>query len=150
MTKIPDSAKLLSWKIHMARRNPSRAIAVAILIIICSYFIFYTMEDFFFTFISTIVLIIMVIPYYLPTTYILTEEGVRRKMLFSNQSRAWSEFNRYDSDKNNVKLYTMKQSSRLDNYRSFLLICNKNKDEVMKIVQENIKSLGVRGESLER
>ena len=141
MTKIPDSAKLLSWKIHMARRNPSRAIAVAILIIICSYFIFYTMEDFFFTFISTIVLIIMVIPYYLPTTYILTEEGVRRKMLFSNQSRAWSEFNRYASDKNNVKLYTMKQSSRLDNYRSFLLICNKNKEQVIEIVDKKLPSI---------
>ena len=100
------------------------------------------MEDFFFTLISTVVLIIMVIPYYLPTTYTLTEEGVIRKMLFSNQSRAWSEFNRYDSENNTIKLYTMKKSSRLDNYRSFLIICNKNKDEVMKIIQENIKSLG--------
>ncbi|MCF7832494.1 MAG: hypothetical protein K9N05_02810 [Candidatus Marinimicrobia bacterium] len=141
MNKISDAPELLSWKIHMSRRNPSRAIAVVILILICSYFIFYTMEDFFFTFIATIVLIIMVLPYYLPTTFSLTEEGITRKMLFSKQSRAWNEFNRYDSDKNTIKLYTMKQSSRLDNYRSFLIICNKNKDDVMKIVQENIKNL---------
>ncbi|MEA2076421.1 MAG: hypothetical protein U9O95_00195 [Candidatus Marinimicrobia bacterium] len=138
MNKIPESAELLSWKIHMARRNPSRAIAVAILILICSYFIFYTMEDFFFTFIATFVLIIMVLPYYLPTTYMLTEKGVRRKMLFSNQSRAWSEFNRYDSNKNTIKLYTMKQSSRLDNYRSFLLICNKNKEQVIEIIEKKL------------
>ena len=141
MNKIPDFPALLSWKIHMARRNPSRAIAVAILILICSYFIYYTMEDFFFTLIATFVLVVMVLPYYLPTTYTLTEEGVIRKMLFSNQHRSWREFNRYDTDKNTVKLYTMKQSSRLDNYRSFLIICNKNKDEVIKIVRENIKSL---------
>lgn len=141
MNKIPESAELLSWKIHMARRNPSRSIAVVILILICSYFIFYTMEDFFFTLIATFVLIIMVLPYYLPTTYTLTEEGVRRKMLFSNQSRAWSEFNRYDSDKNAIKLYTMKQSSRLDNYRSFLLICNKNKEQVIEIIEKKLPSI---------
>ena len=141
MSKIPESPELLSWKIHMARRNPSRAIAVAVLILICSYFIYYTMEDFFFTFIATFVLIIMVLPYYLPTTYILTEAGVRRKMLFSNQDRAWSEFNRYDTDKNTIKLYTMKQSSRLDNYRSFLLICNKNKEQVVEIVEKQLSSI---------
>ena len=125
----------------MARHNPSRAIAVAILILICSYFIYYTMEDFFFTLIATFVLIIMVIPYYLPTTYLLTEEGIMRKMLFSKQSRAWSEFNRYNSDKNTIQLYTMKKSSRLDNYRSFLLICNKNKEQIIKIVENKLSSI---------
>lgn len=141
MNKIPESAELLSWNIHMARRNLSRSIAVAILILICSYFIFYTMEDFFFTFIATFVLIIMVLPYYLPTTYTLTEEGVTRKMLFSKQSRAWSEFNRYKSDKNTIQLYTMKKSSRLDNYRSFLLICNKNKEQVIEIIEKKLPSI---------
>ena len=141
MTKLPESPEILSWKIHMARRNPSRAIAVAILILICSYFIYYTMEDFFFTLIATFVLIIMVIPYYLPTTYLLTEVGVTRKMLFSKQSRAWSEFNRYNSDKNTIQLYTMKKSSRLDNYRSFLLICNKNKEQIIKIVENKLPSI---------
>ena len=138
MNKIPDSPALLSWNIHMARRNPSRAIAVAILILICSYFIYYTMEDFFFTFIATFVLVMMVLPYYLPTTYTLTEEGVTRKMLFSKQHRAWSEFNRYNTDKNTIQLYTMKKKSRLDNYRSFLIICNKNKEQVIKIVENKL------------
>ncbi len=140
MSKLKDSPELLSWKIHMARSNPTRAIAVIILILICSYFIFFTLEDVFLTLISTFVLLLMVLPYYLPVTYILSEEGVSKKMLFSNQSRSWKEFHRYKRDKNAIQLYTLKRKSRLDNYRSFLIICNKNKDEVMKIVQENIKN----------
>lgn len=141
MDNTTDSKELLSWKVHMARKNPARAVSVLILILICAYFIHYTMEDLFFTFISAFVLLIMVLPYYLPTTYMLTEQGVIKKMLFSKQRRSWTEFNRYASEKNNIKLFTMKKVSRLDNYRSMLLICNKNKDEVIKIIQEKIDCL---------
>ena len=140
MAEINNTHQLLTWKIHMARRNPARAVSVMVLILICAYFIHYTMEDFFFTLVTTFVLIIMVLPYYLPTTFILSEEGVVKKMLFSTQTRSWSEFNRYAVEKNIIKLYTMKKESRLDNYRSFLIICSKNKDEVIKIVQERIEN----------
>lgn len=140
MTKLKDSPELLSWKIHMARRNPTRAIAVIILILICSYFIFFTLEDVFLTLISTFVLLVMVLPYYLPVTYILSEEGVTKKMLFSNQSRSWTEFHRYKRDKNAIQLYTLKRKSRLDNYRSFLLICDKNTEMVLEIVNKKIVS----------
>jgi hypothetical protein len=141
MDKKNESPVLSSWTIHMAKRNPARAISVMILILVCAYFIHLTMEDLFFTLIATAVLVIMVLPYYLPTTFTLSEEGVSKKMLFSNQKRAWSEFNRYSVDRNTIKLYTMKKESRLDNYRSFLLICNKNKDDVVKIVEEKIKKV---------
>ena len=137
---MEENKALLSWKIHMAKRNPARAVSVFILILICAYFIHVTMEDFFFTLVSTFVLIIMVLPYYLPTTYILTESGIEKKMLFSRQKRSWSEFNRYAVEKNIIKLFTMKKESRLDNYRSFLLICNKNKDEVLPIVKNKLQS----------
>jgi len=129
---------LLSWKIHMAKRNPAKAVSVLILILICAYFIHFTMEDFFFTVVAVFVLLIMVLPYYLPTTFVLTENGITKKMLLSKQNRSWKEFNRYDLEKNIIKLYTMKKKSRLDNYRSFLLICNKNKDEVLTIVEKKL------------
>lgn len=134
-----NEKELLTWKIHMAKRNPAKAVSVLILILICAYFIHFTMEDLFFTVIASFVLLIMVLPYYLPTTFILTESGIMKKMLFSKQNRSWSEFNRYDIENNIIKLYTMKKKSRLDNYRSFLIICNNNKDNVLKIVQEKVK-----------
>jgi hypothetical protein len=132
------TSELLSWKVHLSKKNRTKGIAVIVLILICSYFIYFTMEDFFFTLISTFVLIIMVLPYYLPSTYTLTDSEITKKMLFSKQRRMWSEFNRYDIDKNVIKLYTMKKASRLDNYRSFLLICNKNKDEVLAWVKKKV------------
>ena len=135
---MTETKILLSWKIHMAKRNPTRAISVLILILICAYFIQFTMEDLFFTIIAFFVLAIMVLPYYLPTTYVMTDEGIEKNMLFSKQKRSWSEFNRFAVEKNLIKLYTMKKKSRLDNYRSLLVICNKNKDEVLTIVKNKL------------
>jgi|GEM_PF-1085269 len=140
MTDVKNTHQLLSWKIHMAKRNPTRAVAVLILIFICAYFIHFTMEDLFFTIVALFVLLIMVLPYYLPTSFILTDEGVEKNMLFSKQKRSWSEFSRYSVEKNVIKLFTMKKESRLDNYRSLLIICNKNKDEVIAVVKEKTKA----------
>ncbi|MFA6618532.1 MAG: hypothetical protein WCT23_05635 [Candidatus Neomarinimicrobiota bacterium] len=140
MAKIEESPVLLSWKVHLAKKNPSRAIAAAVLIIICVYFIFLTLQDPFLTLISFFILVMMVLPYYLPNTYILTEEGIIKKMILSKKSRNWKEFARYKVGKSAIQLYTLNKESRLDNYRSFLIICEKNKDEVLKIVEQKLKN----------
>ncbi len=139
MSDIKNNKVLLSWKVHMAKHNISRAISALILILICVYFVNLTLEDGFLTLVSFFVLLMMVLPYYLPNTFILSDEGVEKKMLFSKQTRKWSEFHRYEVGKNAVNLYTMNKKSRLDNYRSFLIICHQNKDKVIKIVEEKLK-----------
>jgi len=119
MAKIEESPVLLSWKVHLAKKNPSRAIAAAVLIIICVYFIFLTLQDPFLTLISFFILVMMVLPYYLPNTYILTEEGIIKKMILSKKSRNWKEFARYKVGKSAIQLYTLNKESRLDNIAHF-------------------------------
>lgn len=141
MANIKESPVLMTWKVHMAKNNISRAISVAIIILICVYFISMTVKDVFLPMVSFVVLVLMVLPYYLPNTFILTEEGIIKKMLFSKQSRTWEQFARYSVGKNVIQLYTLKKESRLDNYRSFLIICDKNKEEVLKIVEDKMKKV---------
>ena len=141
------SPPLLEWKVLLARRNPARAVSVAILIIICAYFVFFTTRDMVLTIIATIVLIMMVLPYYLSITYILTDDTIIKKMPLSRKVRRWDEFHRYHTEKGSIKLFTLTHPSRLDNYRSFLLICNKNKKEVLAIVQQKISSTSESSES---
>jgi hypothetical protein len=138
MTGKSSSKELLSWSIFLARRNPVRAIAVASIIIICTYFVHLTLQDLLLSVIAFIVLVLMVIPYYLPVRFILTEEGIIKKMPLSRQFRRWTEFHRYDCDKKSIKLYTMNRVSRLDNYRAFLIIANKNLPQVLEIVRDKI------------
>ncbi|MDD3966517.1 MAG: hypothetical protein WC372_02485 [Candidatus Neomarinimicrobiota bacterium] len=134
-----ESGALLSWKVLMAKNNPARALSVAVIIFICSYFVFLTMKDVLLTVIALLVLLIMVLPYYLPVSYILTEEMIVKKMPFSRQQRRWEEFRRFDTAGNAIKLYTMSRASRLDNYRSFLIICKQNRDQVLEIVHRKIE-----------
>ncbi|MBW6458396.1 MAG: hypothetical protein K0B52_04455 [FCB group bacterium] len=138
MNHKPDTSSQLTWKVQLARRNLARSLSVAVLIVICVYFVLFTTQDILLTLAAFLILGIMVIPYYLPVTYTLTYSGITRKMLFSVQKRNWDEFHRYKTDKNSIMLYTMARPSRLDNYRSFLLICNKNKEDVLNIVKQKI------------
>lgn len=138
MDEHKESAVLLRWKILMAKRNPARAVAAAVIVLICTYFVFLTLRDVLLSAIALIVLLTMVLPYYLPTTFILTEEEVIKKMPLFRQKRRWEEFRRYDSEKAAIKLYTMRSASRLDNYRSFLIICPQNHDRVLEIVKRKI------------
>lgn len=140
MDEHKDTAVLLRWKILMAKRNPARAIAVAVIVLICTYFVFLTLQEVLLTVIALIVLLLMVLPYYLPMTYILTAEEVIKKMPFFRQKRRWEEFRRYDTSKNAIKLYTMSHVSRLDNYRSLLIICPNNHDRVLEIIQRKISN----------
>ncbi len=138
-----SSGILLQWKVWLAKKNPVRALSVAVLIMICAYFVLFTTEDLLLTSIAAAVLVIMVIPYYLPITFILTDDGIIKKLPFSKKTRRWDEFHRFASDKNMIKLYTMEKPSRLDNYRSFLLICNKNKEDVLQIVKKKTADPGI-------
>lgn len=138
---MPDkntSEVLFSWKIFLAARNPARAISAAVIILICVYFVHLTLQDLLLSMIAFTVLLLMVLPYYLPVRFILSEKGITKIMPFSKQFRRWEEFHRFDHDKNNIKLYTMNKESHLDNYRSFLLISGKHTEKVLEIVGRKI------------
>ncbi|MDZ7795699.1 MAG: hypothetical protein U5N56_01050 [Candidatus Marinimicrobia bacterium] len=80
------SGTLLQWKVWLAKKNPVRALSVAVLIMICAYFVFFTTEDLLLTSIATAILVIMVIPYYLPITFILTDDKIIKRMPFSKKT----------------------------------------------------------------
>lgn len=138
MTDKNTGHELISWKVFLAAQNPARAVSAAVIILICTYFVHLTLKDILLSIIAFIVLLLMVLPYYLPVRFTLYEEGVGKKMPLSRQFRSWEEFHRFDHDKKNIKLYTMNRQSRLDNYRSFLLITGKNTEEVLEIVRRKI------------
>ncbi len=135
-----NNKSLLSWKINMVKQNPAKGVSVAVFILALSVFAGTTADNVLFVFISFIVLGIYVLPYYLPVTYTLTETSVIIKTGWMKKERNWSEFRRWEQSGNAVKLYTMKNRSRLDNYRAWLLRTGQRIDDVVTIVSEKIPS----------
>ena len=122
MKKINEPI-LLQWRLFLAKQNPGKAVSVFFLIIICTWFVNQGTHDVFLTLATFFVLFMAVSSYYVPVTYIVTEEKIYKQSLFFRQSRNWSDFRRYEQQKSSIKLYTMARPSKLDNYRAFLVLC---------------------------
>ena len=129
---------LLSWKINMVKQNPAKGVSVAVFILALSIFAGTAANNVLFVFISFIVLGIYVLPYYLPVTYTLTETSVIIKTGWMKKKREWGEFRRWQQSEKTVKLYTLKNPSHLDNYRSWLLRTGQKTGEVIAIVSKKI------------
>jgi pilus assembly protein TadC len=131
---------LMTWKIHMVKQNPGKGIAVLVFIITLSFFAGVAGESVIFFFLSLFILGIYVLPYFVPVTYTLTDASIIIKTGWMKKERAWREFRRWDQKEKAIKLYTMKNPSRLDNYRAWLLRTGQKADEVAAIVAEKIKN----------
>ncbi len=129
---------LMTWKIHMAKQNPGKGIAVLVFIFTVSFFAGMAGKNLLFLFISVIVLGIYVFPYFVPVTYTLTERSIRIRTGWMTKEREWKEFRRWERSGKAIKLFTMKNPSRLDNYRAWLLRTGQKADDVEAIVAQKI------------
>jgi len=79
-----------------------------------------------------------VLPYFLPTTYVLDETGVKKKGLVMETRKPWRDFRSYYPDKNGVLLSPFVKPSRLENFRGLYVRFKENRKEVLSIIEKNI------------
>ena len=80
-----------------------------------------------------------ILPYFLPTTYILTEKDIIVKTIFSHQKKRWIDFGSFYVDKNGVLLSPFNKPSRLENYRGLYVRFHKNNREVVEFIEKVMK-----------
>jgi hypothetical protein len=79
--------------------------------------------------------ILNLIPYFIPTEYELYEEKYIIHYLFVKISRPYSEFGCFYQDKHGIMLSTFKMPRRLDAFRGQSLRFSKNRSEQAELVQ---------------
>jgi len=84
---------------------------------------------------SVIVLGVSILPYFMPTTYILTKEDIYVNSLFAKQRKKWEYFKTFYVDHNGIFLSPFDKPSRLENYRGLYVRFHKNRDEVLQFVK---------------
>ncbi|MEA1985955.1 MAG: hypothetical protein U9N76_00520 [Candidatus Marinimicrobia bacterium] len=135
---------LIQWQIYPLKKNPAKGIVVGVFILIISTYSAMLMGNIaFFLIILMVFFIFVLLPYYLPTKYILTEKKIIIKNGPSKKEREWQYIKRFDYDKKMLKLFTTTKTNRLDNYRALTLIFNNNREEVIKIVENKISNNNV-------
>lgn len=131
---------LLQWRIYPFKKNPLKGIVAGIFILMVSIYSGMLMNSILFSFIILIVFFIFVLlPYYFSTKFILTEKKIIIQNAFLKKEQKWEYFRRFDYDKKVIKIFTSLKASRLDNYRSFNLIFNNNREQVIEIVKRKIE-----------
>ncbi|TET77563.1 MAG: hypothetical protein E3J41_06690 [Candidatus Cloacimonadota bacterium] len=77
-----------------------------------------------------------ILPYFLPTRYILTRDTIVVKSFFTKQKKRWEDYRSFYVDKNGVLLSPFKKHSRLENFRGIYIRFHKNNDEVVKFIKD--------------
>jgi hypothetical protein len=79
-----------------------------------------------------------ILPYYLPTTYVLSEKGISVRSLFTRQNRKWADYRSFYVDEHGVLLSPFNKPSRLENFRGVYLRFHKNGEEVVAFVKQKL------------
>jgi len=129
----------IKWVVHPVKKNwKVSAFLVFFLIAICAS-IYFSFDSLIFLIISIVFLFCSLLPFFLPTTYILQDERIVVKSLFREISRQWDYFKRYYPDRNGVLLSPFPYVTRLENFRGLYLRFGNNRDDVIRFIKEKIR-----------
>jgi hypothetical protein len=80
-----------------------------------------------------------ILPYFLPTTYVLSKKGISVRSPFTRQNKKWGDYKSFSVDKHGVFLSPFSKPSRLENFRGIYLRFHRNRDEVVSFVKEKLE-----------
>jgi len=125
----------LSWTAWPAGRSPLRAAIAAGFLVLLGW----TLESMFhapyFTVLGVLLVWGQIAGFFLPTRYVLTDEGVSVAGLVARKHKAWSDFRSVHADREGVLLSPFPARSRLERFRGLSLQFHDNRDEVMAFVE---------------
>ena len=104
----------------------------------------------FFGILAVVILGVSLLPYFLPTDYVLYVGGLESVFLRVHRRFTWSQFRSYYPDKNGVLLSPFTRPSRLENFRGFYLRYDGQSAEILAIIARKISSVGEPGRESEK
>jgi len=112
----------LAWRVWLLPTHPRRgALAIAVCLLTTS-FAWALSQSALLTAVAGLLLVASLSQFLLPTRFALDAETLRVSNLLYRRTRHWSEFRGYARAGGRLKLLTLPPGSRLDNYRSQLLL----------------------------
>lgn len=128
----------LEWRVHPARRRPWLTALVTLFILLVSFLVLVATESRWFSFFALVVLFASLAKFYFPTGYRLDERGVTIKTSTQTLNKEWKLYRSFYPDRNGVLLSPFPEPSRLENFRGIYLMFEKNRDEVISFIQQQM------------
>ena len=133
------STTTLSWRVHLAKEQPQRAVVATGVILLMVILIGTISQNLFGPLFAAILLFGSLHDFFLPIRYELNERGVEAKGLFSHTALEWNRAKRCYVTRDGVKVSPLSGPSRLESYRGVFLRCTgETRERVLALVQESI------------
>ncbi|MDI6839780.1 MAG: hypothetical protein QMD71_02820 [bacterium] len=129
----------MGWKLHPCIKYKKKTAVIILFLITISVGIYFSF-GWYWVIIASILLGWAILPYFLPSYYYLTKEGVKIKGIVFEKKKRWDEFKSYYKDKNGIFLSPFDKPTRLENFRGIYIRFNNNEEEVSNFISSQIKT----------
>ena len=116
-----DAVEIVEWVCHPVRHRPVAAVLVTAFVGVLATGVYLGFGDLFLAFLTVAILGASLAPFYLPTRYRITQDGVTVKTPFGTRAKAWDLFRRWQADRHGVLLSPFDAPSRLDRFHGLNL-----------------------------
>lgn len=129
----------LRWTAHPAKRRPRDVALVAMVVLFSAYGVLVWTRSAFLAALATVILLISVSAFLVPTHYALDDEGVHERRLGRRRFRAWSELRRVQVGKGAALVSPFARAHWLERYRGMLLYLDgADRDAVIAALRQRI------------
>jgi len=122
----------ISWKVHLARKNPGKAVVVLLAAITGSLLGWFLSGSIWMAAIGFVVIVASLADFLLPVHYKLDEQGARSRCGFIVSEIRWANVKRVIEGEDGIKLSPLEKPSRLSAFRGVFLRTNGNKEEILE------------------
>lgn len=126
------------WVSFPAKEHPRKTVLTSFFIISLTVALYYFYGPLY-GIICLLVLGFSLLPYFTPTRYRFSENGIAVKKPFYTINKEWKDYRSYYPDRNGVLLSPFPVPSRLENFRGLYIRFSSNRDRVLSYVESRMK-----------
>lgn len=98
-----------------------------------------SLESGFLTVLAVVILLVGVAPFWLPTTYVLTDVGVEERRALRTKTRDWKHMRRYQVGPGAALVSPFARPSWMDRYRGLIMYLDgADREQVERILEEHV------------
>lgn len=135
----PDNRVIFEWTVHPLSVGGYRRVIFILTMILIPIAVMEVFEHIAWAVFATLFLLGTLSAYWLPTRFVLDDDGILLQRWFWKRRKPFSELKRVERDPNGLFVSPFPERSRLDGHRGILLMDPPERDEVEKYIRERIQ-----------
>jgi hypothetical protein len=130
---------LAEWTAHPAKSRPRDVALMVAVIFLTAGAVMMSLQSAFLTVLAVVILLVGVAPFWLPTTYVLTDIGVEEHRALRTKTRDWKHMRRYHVGPGAALVSPFANPSWMDRYRGLIMYLDgADRDKVAQILEEHV------------